>query len=351
LSSTGRRLLASALFLASASAWGQLRQEPSWLKLLVLGDVNLGRAVGQELLKGNTRYPFTFVDDSLRNADVVFVNLESPLTDQKGETQHPKYNLIFCGPPEGAQSLKDANVLVVSTANNHAFDYGFKGLTETIGNLELAGVQFVGTSVESVGTSTPAIVERKGIRIGFLAYTQFVNLKGPWSGHIALFEHERARQEIQSLRPQVDLILVSYHAGAEYVDKPSGRLRKDFEFLVDCGADIVVGHHAHYPQGVELYRGKLIFFSLGNFVFYQPQLEWTQFGLGAELNFRRDSTKVRMQRVGLKVARAGLQPTFAVSTAEEETFFKRLKALSSVPIVNSGGNWVLDMKEYNGLED
>jgi poly-gamma-glutamate synthesis protein (capsule biosynthesis protein) len=317
------------------------------MSLLMFGDVNLGRMVGQELVKGNLEFPFQLVKDTLSRADVVFVNLESQLSDQDGETQHPKYNLIFTGPPSGARCIKAANVSVVSTANNHAFDYGMKALRETILNLQGAGVQAVGTSLDSVAGSMPAVVEREGFRIGFLAYTQFVNVNGSWRGRIALFDSLQARRDIEELRSKVDLLVVSYHGGAEYTDRPSAKLRREFQMFAEAGADLVVGHHPHYVQGIESYRGKLIFYSLGNFVFYQPQLELTQFGLGVHLTLVRRGPKVEVDRIRLLPFRAGLQPSFKLTRDEEESFSQRLMKLSTAQISRTDEGWYINLEHYN----
>jgi hypothetical protein len=327
--------------------FGQDRQNESRLSLMCFGDVNLGRTVGQELLKGNLEYPFRWVKDTLAKCDLVFANLESQLSDQGGETQHPKYNLIFCGPPVGAEALKRGNITVVSTANNHAFDYGIRALQETILNLRQARIPFVGTTLDSVDRSDPVIIEREGMRIGFLAYTQFVNLKGPWIGRIALFEAQRARRDIDSLRAKVDIVVVSYHAGEEYKDNPPEKLRRDFRTLADAGADVVVGHHPHYVQGIEWYRGKLLLYSLGNFVFFQPQLEWTQFGLGVEIGFVRHGTKTGIEHARLLPLRAGLQPAFTISREEKKAFFNRLKRLSPAQLYEKDGAWFIRIQENN----
>ena len=326
---------------------GVLIGQPSWsdraISLLLFGDVNLGRMVGQELVHGDTGYPFRSVSSTLSNGDVVFVNLESQLSDQDGETQHPKYNLIFTGPPSGAVSLKDANVSVVSTANNHAFDYGMRALRETIVHLQGSGVKVAGTSLDSVAGSIPVVVERQGMRRGFLAYAQFVNLKGPWAGHIALYDSIQCGRDIGELRPKVDLIVVSYHGGVEYTDGPSPSLRRELQLLIDAGADLVVGHHPHYVQGIEAYHGKLIFYSLGNFVFYQPQRELATFGLGADLALIRRSGKVQVDRARLLAVRAGLQPAFTLTKTEEESFFLRLKKLSPAFIEQVDGAWFVNL--------
>ncbi len=314
---------------------------------MAFGDVNLGRAVGQELLKGKLDYPFKMVKDSLAHADVVFANLESQLTEQKGETQHPKYNLVFCGPPVGAAALRMGNISVVSTANNHAYDYGMKALVETVRNLQDSGILRVGTSIDSLESACPVIVERNEIRIGFLAYTQFMNFNGSWVGHVALFNKQRASRDIEELRSKVDVIVVSYHGGAEYVDKPGDEVRRDFRFLAECGADIVVGHHPHYVQGIEWYGGKLLFYSLGNFVFFQPQRDLTQFGLGVEFSFLRRSSSVEMEAVRLIPLHAGLQPSFVLSAGEERSFFERLKKLSPAQIDERSGAWFIQVKQHN----
>ena len=340
---TSRGLAAAALVLCAVS----VRSQPVRTRLLVFGDVNLGRAVGQQILKGNVGYPFEYVADSLQKADVVFINLESQLSDQKGVTEHPKYNMVFTGPPDGALSLKQAKIAVVSTANNHAYDYGNRALRETIENLSSAGIEFVGTTLDSVAESMPAIVERGGTKIGFLAYTQFVNTKSNWGGRIAVFERERVRRDIEAAKAAVDFVVVSYHAGAEYVDAPSSRLRQEFRYLVECGADLVIGHHPHFVQGIERYKGKLVFYSLGNFVFYQPQREWTQFGLGATLDILRDTTSARIGSVTLHAVRAGLQPSFRLTADEERRFYERLISLSSVRILRRDDAWVIDEKDIN----
>ena len=315
--------------------------------VLAFGDVNLGRTVGQKLLQGDLEYPFALVQDSLSRAQVVFVNLESQLSDQSGETQHPRFNLIFCGPPEGAFTLKGANISVVSTANNHAYDYGLKGLRETIENLRAAGVLYTGTAEDSVAHFPPAILEIDSIKIGFVAYTEFVNLKGSWQGRIAVFDELKARQEISELRRDADFIIASYHGGVEYVDQPRDRNRRDMEALVDAGADIVIGHHPHHVQGIGQYKGKLIFYSLGNFVFYQPQREWTQKGLGVEMRLSKHLLGVSLESVRHLPVRAGLQPSFSLTRAEGQALIERVKKLSNVELREINGSWFVQINNQS----
>ncbi|MGH2569473.1 MAG: CapA family protein [Bacteroidota bacterium] len=305
---------------------------PARLLFRAFGDVNLGRAVGQELLKGNVDYPFEHVRDFLHEADLVFVNLESQLTDQGGETQHPKDHFVFCGPPSGASSLKRANILVVSTANNHAYDYGKRALRETITSLGREGITVVGTTHDSLSLSPPVVVVKNGIRLGFVAYTEFVNSNGKWQGWISTFDRKRAKREIDSLRKVADVVVASYHGGKEYDDEPQKFTLAQLRFLSDAGAHIVLGHHPHVPQGVEVRDDKLIFYSLGNFVFYQPQRYWTQIGLAVDILFEKRDNAVSIHSTRLIPVRAGKQPTFTVNTPERTLLFERLQRLSNVTI-------------------
>ncbi len=338
-----RNVLAAILFcVATAGA----TQDSSSVTVLAFGDVNLGRSVGQEILKGNIDHPFDSIRVFLQHADLVFVNLESQLTDQNGLTQHPKDRFIFCGPPEGALSLRRAGVDIVSTANNHAFDYGMRGLVETIENLVNAEVAYVGTGKDSVGTFSPAILTRKEIRIGFVAYTEFVNIKGEWGGRISLFDTKRVRKEIGELRRQVDVVIASYHGGAEYVDEPPKRTRMQMQALVDAGADVVLGHHPHVPQGLEIYKGKLIVHSLGNFVFYQPQRFWTQRGIGVELTFVKHASSTTLTHARLLPVRVGKQPSYLHDPTEREGLLTRLQALSPLPLNEHEGWFSLGISQF-----
>lgn len=326
------RRLALWLVVAFLSIPVRGQTEEPRLLFRAFGDVNLGRAVGQELLKGNLEYPFEHVRALLRQTDIVFVNLESHLSEQGGETQHPKDNYVFCGPPVGAESLRRAGVTIVSTANNHAYDYRMKGLRETIQFLRQEGVQYVGTSEDSVSLFPPVVLERNGIRLGFVAYTEFVNIAGPWKGRIATFDRSRAQREIDSARRDADLVIASYHGGSEYTDEPQKYTQARMRDLADAGADIVLGHHAHVPQGIEERNGRLIFYSLGNFVFYQPQRIWTQTGIGVEIVVARGGGKVGIYDVRILPVRAGKQPTFVLSEAERSALYERLQRLSNVTI-------------------
>ncbi len=262
----------AAVLLLGFQAFAQTSDSLTSVSLLALGDVNLGRKVGQEILKGKMDYPFEKFGGVLKRAEIVMANLECPVTDQNGETQSPKSNVVFCAPPDAAATLRRAGITVVSTANNHAFDYGIKGIRETIKFLNQDSICFTGTAADSGKEFIPVIIERSNIKFGILAYTQTVNfIRGTRSGLISVFDSARAEREIGALKASVDFVLISYHGGDEYQDVLGKSAEREIKLLADFGADVVFGHHPHVPQGIEMYHGCLMFHSLGNAVFNQPQ--------------------------------------------------------------------------------
>jgi poly-gamma-glutamate synthesis protein (capsule biosynthesis protein) len=174
-----------------------------------------------------------------------------------------------------------------------------------------------------------------------------MNFKGSWGGHVALFNEQSVVRDIASLRRKADIVIVSYHGGSEYVDSPPGSVKRDFRFIADAGADVVVGHHPHFVQGIEWHNKTLLLYSLGNFVFYQPQLEWTQMGLGVEFVLARHDSIVKIEQARLMAVRAGLQPTFALSEIEKQAFFQRLRRLSPAKVFQNNESWFVQVRNHD----
>jgi poly-gamma-glutamate synthesis protein (capsule biosynthesis protein) len=303
------------------------------VRFLAVGDINLGRAVGQEILKGDTLFPFRAAVDTLTQYDLVFGNLESCLSDQNGKTDDPDHNLIFTGPPAGGWSLQRAGIQVVSTANNHALDYGVKGWSETIDNLRRAGVGFVGTASDRENLSGPLFVEKNGIRFAFFACTGIMNRPGEgWKRYVADADTVALAGKIRAIRKAADFIVVSFHGGDEYSSRPAGSTVAFGRAMIDAGADLVLGHHPHVPYGIEL-RGKgLIVHSLGNFVFRQPAREWTGKSYALAAGVEKDSMGTRLIWNRIVPLRSGLQPTFDIGAAEADSIRDRVRQLSSLEV-------------------
>lgn len=256
------------------------------------GDVNFGRECGQAILKNETYDPFSGLGAAWSTADLRFVNLESQLSDQRGVTQSPLHRLIFTGPPGGADVLSRAAISVVSTANNHAWDYGKGALLETILNLERAAVPFAGTGRDRQRAYSPVVLHQGGLRVALFAVTQVWN-QPPFASHegrnfVAWADIDALKDGLVRARAEHDFVIVSYHGGEEYVQTPVERTQRFVADLMALGVDAVLGHHPHVPQGVAFVGERPILYSLGNLVFAgHNDKPWTLRSFFARLELRK----------------------------------------------------------------
>ena len=234
--------------------------------------MELARWTGKRIL-GEAGYdPFWRIRGRLAGAGLRFVNLESQLSEQGGEVVRAWNPLVFTGPPAGAEVLRRAGVEVVSTANNHAWDYGKGAMEETIANLDRVGVAHVGTSREPGGEPRAVVVERLGVRVGFLAFTAIWNQGAlavhPARAHVAEATTSSIDEAVRALvaRGVADVVVVSIHGGEEYAAKTSVGFRRLLHAAARAGAHVVVGHHAHVFHGVSFVGATPVFEGLGNFV-------------------------------------------------------------------------------------
>jgi len=241
------------------------------ITLLVTGDVMLGRSVNfQSWQKKDWRWPFLKTADFLKRADLTFINLESPLVADCSLTQE---GMIFCGDLKNIEGLVFAGVDIASLANNHTMNYQQIGLESTIKILNLNGIL-------PIGINGSAIRETKGIKFAFLGYNDI----SPQVG-ISNVSEEKIKKEIIEAKGKADIIIVSFHWGQEYVDKPSQRQKSLGYLAIDNGADLVIGNHPHWIQPVEIYKGKLITYSHGNFIFDQMWSQETRQGIVGQYTF------------------------------------------------------------------
>jgi poly-gamma-glutamate synthesis protein (capsule biosynthesis protein) len=222
-------------------------------------------AFADELAKA--RYPFLGMADELRAADVTFLNLEMPLS--AGARRYGE----FLGSPAFAEALRWAGVDLVSVANNHTFDGGDVGLADTLTALSAAGLGAVGAGHDLATARMPLIVERAAGRLGFLAYNQILGAIGstafalPGRSGVAALSPDLVVADIERLRRHVDVVVVSCHWGEENSGEVHPAARRLAHEFLDAGADVILGHHPHLPQGVEARARKVVFYSLGNFAF------------------------------------------------------------------------------------
>ena len=255
--------------------------------LLAGGDVTLGYHLPEfqeELGKRGAgdaeqiAYPFARIADTTRRADIFLVNLEGTLT-RSGEPIEKSFN--FRADPDAVAVLQSAGVDVVSLANNHAFDFGAEGLEQTRATLLTAGIAAFGAGRDLEEARRPALLMRRGRRIGFLGYLYMgdhtiepeILYAGPDRPGVAGTHKDLPsllawiREDVEALRPRVDLLVVVLHGGRESHNVTEPYQRRIAATAVAAGADILVGHHPHTLQGLERDGEAWVAYSLGNLMF------------------------------------------------------------------------------------
>ena len=220
-------------------------------------------------------YPFENITGITDSAEIVFGNLESPLST-KGEKVGNFYS--FRGNPESVKGLIYAGFDVLNLANNHIFDYGKEAFKETVELLRKNNIQTIGAGKDLQEARRPAIFNLGDLKIAFLGYNVSPVAFYAKDNRFGVTKAESAWiiEDIEKVRKEAGLVIVSFHWGIEYEDFPTEYQKSLAHMAVDCGADMVIGHHTHTFQGIEIYRGKLIAYSLGNFVFDQRDVKNNQ---------------------------------------------------------------------------
>lgn len=215
---------------------------------------------------------FAPVAEVLRSADVTFGNLEGVFCSEGGtakKCRDPKVCYVFRMPDEYLECILDAGYDVLSVANNHVNDFGLEGRISTARVLENAGVPFAGFQ-----SRKSAVFEKNGVTYGFAAFA-------PHQGTLNLKDYNGAAEIVRGLDTICDIVIVSFHGGAEgrdyqhvpctdeeYLGYNRGNVCKFSHAVVDAGADVVFGHGPHVTRAMELYKDRLICYSLGNFCTY-----------------------------------------------------------------------------------
>ncbi len=301
-------LACTALAFAAADApwkWAG-QQRDGAVSMLIIGDIDIQR-------RADPTTAFVHIGPTMKAADFVYANLEGMLVkpDGPGVDIPDKRGWRHPG-PDGVLALKAWNVPVVGIANNVAYDR--KNILETIRVLDANGIIHTGGGRNIAEAHRPAIVERHGVKVGFLQYTarwyqddeQIATATEPGVAKIASRDGitvdpadlDRVRDDIRKLRPQVDVIVVSHHNRDGATETQFGppppnappRPRRDNHIAeeyqkqfahaaLDAGADLVYGHGTHTVQGVEIYKDKPILYAVGHSAFDQPGYEKRTDGL------------------------------------------------------------------------
>ncbi|MCC6727063.1 MAG: CapA family protein [Saprospiraceae bacterium] len=268
----GGLFFALPIFLLSLSLSAQ---EAKKISVIGVGDMMLGTNYpSKKYLPANGGSDLlSDVRKILEDADVTFGNLEGTLFDGEGTPKTCNDSskcYVFRTPASYIRHFSDAGFDVLSIANNHSGDFGPSGRKGTKAVLKNAGIAFAGLE----DTDETAIFERNGVKFGFCAFA-------PNSGTCDIRQIEKAKALVASLKKNCDIIIVSFHGGAEgsdnqhvsnkiefYLEEDRGNVVKFSHAVIDAGADIVFGHGPHVTRAIELYKDRFIAYSLGNFCTY-----------------------------------------------------------------------------------
>jgi poly-gamma-glutamate synthesis protein (capsule biosynthesis protein) len=243
------------------------------MKIGIIGDLCLSHAntsvninqILEDFSKSN-------ILQELKKNDFNVINLEAPITDSKSPIIKTGPNLT--NPKEVIDILKLMDTQICTLANNHIFDYGFEGLNDTIDICKQNDIKTVGAGLEHSKIYEPLILEKEGVKVAIINFAEnefnTIDLyeKGAGSNNLDII---KIFHQISDVKSKSDYIILIGHGGHEQYHYPSPRIKKLYRFLIDFGADALIGHHPHVVQGYEIYKDKPIFYSIGNFFF--PSIE------------------------------------------------------------------------------
>jgi poly-gamma-glutamate synthesis protein (capsule biosynthesis protein) len=225
------------------------------------------------------------VRELLQGADRSIVNLEGPAP--RRASFHPE-GTSFSFRQDLLQGLANAGIDIVSLANNHIGDAGKKGIVETVAALDALGIDHAGAGASEKAARAPATFAVGGVTVAVLGYDGVAPgyaARGAKPGSASLSVHDPVADIRAARRAGADVVIVYPHWGVEYRATPTAAQRTWAHRMVDAGADLVIGNHAHWTAAMEVYKGRPIWYALGNFVFDQTWSEETMEGLVLELTF------------------------------------------------------------------
>jgi len=284
----------------------------------------------------------------LREADYRIVNLESPL--DPGDGFIIKSGAAFTGEEIHAASLTAGGFDAAVMANNHTFDSGDSGFFATCGILQRNGIASVGAGADLAEARKPLTIEVNGIRILLFAISEGEDMRGagPASPGVRPWEVEQLAEDIRRAKGSCDAVIVSAHCGLEYQPYPSFYVYEAFRRWAEAGADLILGHHPHVPQGMTFFGRTPAYFSLGNFAFYQPlPLFWRKTGYLVEFTVEAGGV-VGHRPIPYRIGETGLRLLRDAEIAGFDTAMKKLSApLADADLARRAWHAVL---AYNGIE-
>lgn len=277
---------------------------------------------------------FAAVKPMIENADIAIANLETPIAaNELGLSDYPSFNL----PPEVAQAIQNAGFDIVSNANNHALDQTQKGLHISLDYLEKMKLPYVGAYRSQVDHDKPRIIEKNGVKLGFLAYTYGTNGIEPTADYdVNYIDLPKMKKDIEALKPQVDGVVVTLHMGTEYQHHENQEQRYVTNALKAYGADIILGGHPHALEPMKQDKESFIIYSQGNFFSGQSQMQ-TRLGGILSLDIKKTDD-------GIEVASGEFLPTYNEGDYNAGGY-------KTVPLMQSSLDGITKQTQFNFVRD
>lgn len=242
------------------------------IKISLVGDILFDGHIRNHIKEHGYDYPWDYVREYFDNDDISIGNLETSVT--RGGTPWPNKQFNFRSDPENIEAMKGAGIDLVSLANNHTLDYGYDGLEDTINHLNRGDIKLVGAGGDIEEATKAIIIEKDKTKIGILGYSRVAPDVGWWpnadkAGVASAYDKhiDEVLENIKETKKEVDLLIMVIHWGKELHEVPREDEVIVAKKMIDMGVDVIAGHHPHVLQGIEIYKGKPIFYSLGNFIF------------------------------------------------------------------------------------
>ncbi len=262
------------------------------------GDVMLSRTVNAKMEDYNDYFwPFKEIANYFKNVDFSIINLESPFI-KNSNYQVLTGSFSFKANPKSIQSLTNSGIDMVSLANNHIINQGKQGIIDTMEILNDNNILFSGAGLNDKQARNPVIKDINGNKFAFLsyAYPNDYSVATQNTHGLANMDEKKLQEDIEMLtnNNSLDYIIIIMHAGIEYTHSPNWQQKEFAQLAIDLGADMVVGHHPHWPQEFEIYNEKPIIYSLGNLVFDQMWSEKTRQGLILESTWQNGLKRLEL---------------------------------------------------------
>jgi hypothetical protein len=262
-------IIVSVCFMGSVQA----QQEETDTLVVLLGDMTFDLVIGDMIASKGTQFPFEGQKFYIDDADLTLANLENPISE-RGTPEEDKF-CVLCSKKDTVNCLVYAGIDAVSLSNNHLLDYGHDALNDTLVYLDRANIKYTGIwytdPIENCTFTRPAIMERNGLKFGFLAYMENISYQPHWKAtptRIGPMPMKRwlMQRDIEYAKDLVDVLVVSLHwrKKEQYSEGPNGEDEQLCRDVIDWGADVIMGTGPHTVHKIEDYNDGLILYSIGN---------------------------------------------------------------------------------------